>query len=88
MLNGNHNQAIELKMDHQNKVISEWVGTIFGTTCGCVHFMQISYNLAFVEKLVQAGVTALFTGACGAIGSIVVLGIYRRHKKNKNQNPH
>jgi|GEM_PF-4714200 len=86
MLNGNRNQAIEIKMDHQNKIISEWVGTIFGTTCGCVHFMQISYNMIFWEKLLQAGFTALITGACGAIGSIFILGIYRKHKKNKEQN--
>lgn len=59
-------------------------GFIVGATTGMIQFF-LKIDIAFGERLIEAAITAVFSGACGMLGTYLVSVIIRKIKKQDNE---
>jgi hypothetical protein len=59
-------------------------GFILGATTGMIQFF-LQINNAFGERLIEAAITALISGACGMAGTYLIGLVIKKFKQNKDE---
>lgn len=59
-------------------------GFLIGVTTGMVQFF-LQINAAFGQRLLEAALTALVSGACGMLGTYIVSRIIKRKNKSNDK---